>query len=54
VWKFEYERGLTRRETAAFIDRQMKLWAECGFGGYALRELVDFGWIATLNRPSAP
>jgi RimJ/RimL family protein N-acetyltransferase len=40
VWEFEYERGLSRRETEAFVDRQMKLWAEFGFGGCAVGELV--------------
>lgn len=38
VWEFEYGRGMTRSETEAFLDRQMKLWAECGFGGCAVRE----------------
>jgi ribosomal-protein-alanine N-acetyltransferase len=38
VWEFEYGRGMTRWETEAFLDRQMKLWAECGFGGCAVRE----------------
>jgi RimJ/RimL family protein N-acetyltransferase len=38
VWEFEYGRGMTPWETEAFLDRQMKLWAECGFGGCAVRE----------------
>jgi RimJ/RimL family protein N-acetyltransferase len=37
VWEFEYGRGLTRTETTAFLERQMRLWAECGFGGCAVR-----------------
>jgi RimJ/RimL family protein N-acetyltransferase len=39
VWEFEYERGMTQSETQAFLDRQLRLWAECGFGGCAVREL---------------
>ena len=38
VWDFEYRRGLTLSETEAFLDRQLKLWVECGFGGCAVRE----------------
>jgi RimJ/RimL family protein N-acetyltransferase len=41
VWQFEYERGLTIAETRAFLDRQMQLWAECGFGGCAVRDRRD-------------
>jgi hypothetical protein len=37
VWEFEYGRGMTGWETEAFLDRQMNLWAECGFGGCAVR-----------------
>jgi RimJ/RimL family protein N-acetyltransferase len=38
VWEFEYGRGMTLSETEAFLDRQIKLWGECGFGGCAVRE----------------
>ncbi|MDQ1508211.1 MAG: hypothetical protein QOG50_55 [Actinomycetota bacterium] len=39
VWRFEYGRGLTRDETSAFLTRQLKLWADYGFGGCGVREL---------------
>ena len=39
VWRFEYGRGLTHLETEAFLGRQLKLWAECGFGGCGVREV---------------
>jgi RimJ/RimL family protein N-acetyltransferase len=38
VWEFEFGRGMTLSETEAFLERQMKLWAECGFVGCAVRE----------------
>lgn len=37
VWRFD----LAVEETEAFLDRQMRLWAECGFGGCAVRDLRD-------------
>jgi RimJ/RimL family protein N-acetyltransferase len=40
VWQFEYGRGMTRVETEAFLSRQLKLWAECGFGACGVREVV--------------
>ena len=39
VWRFEYGRGLKRVETEAFLTRQLKLWADYGFGGCAVREV---------------
>ena len=61
VWKFEYERGLTRTETEAFLDRQMRLWVAFGFGGCAVRDLRDgelLGVVGlgvpTLKHPSLP
>lgn len=39
VWRFEHGRGLTRDETNAFLDRQLKLWNDYGFGGCGVREL---------------
>ena len=61
VWRFEYERGLTRTETDAFLDRQMRLWAAFGFGGCAVRDLRDdelLGVVGlgvpTLKHPSLP
>lgn len=39
VWEFEYGRGLTPAETNAFLQRQMLLWTENGFGGCAVRLL---------------
>ena len=41
VWSFEYDRGLTGAETQAFLDRQMRLWTECGFGGCAVTHRAD-------------
>jgi hypothetical protein len=41
VWEFEYERGLTRSETEAFVDRQMKLWAECCIASNKAQSLVS-------------
>jgi RimJ/RimL family protein N-acetyltransferase len=40
VWRFEYDRGLTRAETASFLDRQLKLWHDHGFGGCGVRDLA--------------
>ena len=56
MWEFEYERGMTRRETEAFVDRQMRLWVECGFGGCAVRELVhrDLVGVVGLAVPTFP
>lgn len=61
VWWFEYERGLTRTETEAFLDRQMRLWAAFGFGGCAVRDLRDAELLGvvglgvpTLEHPSLP
>jgi RimJ/RimL family protein N-acetyltransferase len=39
VWQFEYGRGMTRAESQAFLDRQLKLWVDFGFGGCGVREL---------------
>ena len=54
VWEFEYGRGLTRTETTAFLERQMRLWAECGFGGCAvrLREAGDLIGVVGLALPT--
>jgi len=38
VWEFPYGRALTRAETEAFLDAQMKHWKDCGFGCWAARE----------------
>ena len=32
VWRYPLNRGLTRDETAAFLERQMAHWDVCGFG----------------------
>jgi RimJ/RimL family protein N-acetyltransferase len=37
LWEFEQGRGLTSEETAEFLDRQLKLWDEYGFGGRSVR-----------------
>jgi RimJ/RimL family protein N-acetyltransferase len=41
VWSFEFDRGLTRAETHAFLDRQKRLWTEYGFGGCAVSKRAD-------------
>lgn len=32
VWRFPYRRGLSREETAAFLETQLQEWNTCGFG----------------------
>jgi RimJ/RimL family protein N-acetyltransferase/SAM-dependent methyltransferase len=62
VWWFEYERGLNRAETQAFLDRQKRLWNEYGFGGCAVRDLkhrallgvVGLGVAGSLSHPFLP
>jgi RimJ/RimL family protein N-acetyltransferase len=49
VWEFEYGRGMTRWETEAFLDRQMKLWTECAFGGCAVRERAQPDLIGVVG-----
>jgi RimJ/RimL family protein N-acetyltransferase len=38
VWRYPYGRGLTRDETAAFIDGQIAHWERYGFGVWVLEE----------------
>ena len=38
VWEFPYGRGMTRDETAAFLDAQIEHQEECGFGCWSARE----------------
>ena len=38
VWRFPFGRGLTREETASFLDRQIASWEDCGFGLWAVVE----------------
>jgi RimJ/RimL family protein N-acetyltransferase len=56
VWRFEYGRGLTRAETEAFLDRQLRLWAEHGFGGCGVREAgcPDLIGVVGLGVPEVP
>ncbi len=49
VWEFEYGRGITTTETEAFLGRQLKLWAEFGFGGCGVRELARPGLIGVVG-----
>jgi RimJ/RimL family protein N-acetyltransferase len=49
VWRFEHERGMTRVETQAFLDRQLKLWADFGFGGCGVRELASQDLIGVVG-----
>ena len=37
VWRFPYGRGLTRDETRAFVDAQVREWEEVGFGLWVAR-----------------
>jgi RimJ/RimL family protein N-acetyltransferase len=61
VWWFDYERGLTAAETNAYLERQMRLWSEYGFGGCAVRDLgtgtllgdVGLG-VPPLQHPELP
>jgi RimJ/RimL family protein N-acetyltransferase len=41
VWRFPYERGLTRDETAAFLDAQIRHWDDYRFGCWVARERLD-------------
>jgi RimJ/RimL family protein N-acetyltransferase len=62
TWDFEYGRGLMRGETEAFLDRQLKMWDECGFGGCGVRErpqpdligVVGLGVPMSLHELLAP
>ncbi len=38
VWEFPYGRGMTRAETAVFLDAQIRHWDEFGFGCWMARE----------------
>ena len=35
VWQFPFDRGLTREETAAFLERQQESWRTHWFGLWA-------------------
>ena len=54
VWRFEYDRGLTREESEAFLNRQSSMWAACGFGGCSVRErtCTDLVGIVGLGVPT--
>lgn len=49
VWRFEYGRGLTRDETSTFLNRQLKLWLDYGFGGCGVRELASSELIGVVG-----
>jgi RimJ/RimL family protein N-acetyltransferase len=49
VWEFEYGRGLTHSESEVFLDRQIKLWHEYGFGGCGVRESVQMDLIGVIG-----
>jgi RimJ/RimL family protein N-acetyltransferase len=49
VWRFPYGRGLTRDETAGFLDHQRREWDECGFGCWIVRTLTDGRVIGYLG-----
>jgi len=38
VWQFPYGRGMTRAETADFLDAQIRHWDDFGFGCWMARE----------------
>jgi RimJ/RimL family protein N-acetyltransferase len=41
VWQFPYGRGMTRAETAVFLDAQMQHWNDFGFGCWTARARED-------------
>ncbi len=45
VWRFD----LRVEEADAFLDRQLRLWAECGFGGCAVRDLRDGTFLGIVG-----
>jgi RimJ/RimL family protein N-acetyltransferase len=49
VWRFEYDRGLTRAETTSFLERQMNLWHDHGFGGFGVRDLETSELIGVVG-----
>jgi len=56
VWQFEYGRGLTRAESEAFLDRQLRLWADYDFGGCGVREAgrPELIGVVGLGVPEVP
>ena len=54
VWRFDHDRGLTREESEAFLNRQSRMWAQCGFGGCSVRERAssDLAGVAGLGLPT--
>ena len=44
VWRFPFGRGLTREETAAFVESQVEHWNTLGFGL----------WVVTIRGQEAP
>ena len=38
VWRYPFGRGLTRDESAGFLERQIAAWDRCGFGLWAVVE----------------
>lgn len=53
VWRYPYGRGLTARETADFLDRQISGWEVAGFGCWVARTL-DGGRIIGYVGLSVP
>jgi len=41
VWEFPYGRGMTRAETATFLNAQIRHWDDFGFGCWMARERQD-------------
>jgi RimJ/RimL family protein N-acetyltransferase len=56
VWEYGYRRGLTPSETDAFLERQLRLWINYGFGGCAVRDLVQTALVGVvgLSVPTIP
>lgn len=54
VWEFPFSRGLTREETAAFLEHQRASWRTRGFGLWAaeLRETGELIGFIGLSVPS--
>ena len=49
VWEYPYGRGMTRDETAAFLDAQMMHWDLHGFGCWTARQRNNGGLIGYVG-----
>lgn len=49
VWEFPYGRGMTRPETASFLDAQIQHWDDFGFGCWMARLRADESLIGYVG-----